>query len=86
VFLGFLKKNDKIHDRRTSKMNKSLSTIDNNYNMGSKFRSVWNMLFTIFKFGKKRSKQPISDAVRFPSVLEKHIVEDFEVAAYHNQA
>ncbi len=54
--------------------------------MGTKFRLTWNLLFTIFKFGKKKSKQPINDAICFPNRLEKHIVEDFEMAAYHNQA
>jgi len=41
---------------------------------------------SIFNIGKKKSKQPISDAVRFPDVFEKHILEDHEMAAYHNQA
>jgi hypothetical protein len=54
--------------------------------MSTKIKEIWNVLMSIFKFGKKKSKEPLNDAVRFPSMLEKHILEDFEVAAYHNQA
>jgi hypothetical protein len=54
--------------------------------MGTKFRLTWNLLLAIFKFGKKKSTQPINDAICFPNMPKKHIVEDFEMAAYHNQA
>jgi hypothetical protein len=54
--------------------------------MSTKIKEIWNLLVSIFKFGSKKSKQPLNDAVRFPDMLEKHILEDFEVAAYHNQA
>ena len=41
---------------------------------------------SMFNIGKKKSKKPIDDAVRFPDAIEKHIMEDYEMAAYHNQA
>ena len=54
--------------------------------MGTKIKEIWNLLMSMFNIGKKKSKQPISDAVRFPDMVENHILEDHEMAAYHNQA
>jgi hypothetical protein len=54
--------------------------------MITKIKAGWNFMISIFTFGKKKSKEPLNDAVRFPEMIEKHILEDFELAAYHNQA
>ena len=54
--------------------------------MSTKIKGVLISLISIFKFSKKKAVKPLKDAVRFPNALTKHVVEDFEVAAYHNQA
>lgn len=54
--------------------------------MGNKIKQIWNLLMSMFNFGKKRSEKTINDAVRLPEAIEKHILEDYEIAAYHNQA
>ena len=58
----------------------------NRVKMGNKIKQIWNLLMSMFNFGKKRSEKTINDAVRLPEAIEKHILEDYEIAAYHNQA
>ena len=54
--------------------------------MGLKFKAIWNLLTKVLKFNKQKSARPMNDAVRLPNIIQEHIVEDFEMAAYHNQA
>ncbi|MEN9882830.1 MAG: hypothetical protein RLZZ420_47 [Bacteroidota bacterium] len=43
-------------------------------------------IVTIFSFSKKEKNNAEQDAVRLPEFNESAIVEDYEIAAYHNQA
>ncbi|MFM1963442.1 MAG: hypothetical protein RLZZ172_2287 [Bacteroidota bacterium] len=43
-------------------------------------------IVTIFSFSKKEKTNAEQDAVRLPEFNESAIVEDYEIAAYHNQA
>jgi hypothetical protein len=54
--------------------------------MSIKIKAIWISLVSLFILGKKKSRQPMTDAIRFPDFPNKHILEDYEVAAYHNQA
>jgi hypothetical protein len=54
--------------------------------MSIKFKAIWNNLVSLLKFGKKKTNSSLPDAIRFPAVMDQLIVEDYEVAAYHNQA
>ncbi len=54
--------------------------------MSIKIKAIWISLVSFFKFGKKKSAKPMTDAIRFPDFPNNHILEDYEVAAYHNQA
>ena len=54
--------------------------------MNIKIKAIWSSLISLFKFGKKNSQKPMTDAVRFPHLPNNHILEDYEMAAYHNQA
>ncbi len=41
---------------------------------------------TIFGLSKKEKSNHERDAIRLPELNETTIVEDYEIAAYHNQA
>jgi len=43
-------------------------------------------IITIFGLSKKEKNNAEQDAVRLPEFNESTIVEDYEMAAYHNQA
>jgi hypothetical protein len=43
-------------------------------------------IVTIFSISKKEKNNAEQDAVRLPEFNESAIVEDYEIAAYHNQA
>ncbi|MEO0000802.1 MAG: hypothetical protein RL766_848 [Bacteroidota bacterium] len=43
-------------------------------------------IITIFGLSKKEKNNAEQDAVRLPEFNESAIVEDYEIAAYHNQA
>mgnify|MGYP000191300737 FL=1 len=47
---------------------------------------VWAALAAIVGISKKRENDSMNDAVRFPDMGKTAVVEDFEMAAYHNQA
>ncbi len=43
-------------------------------------------LFSFFGVMKKKNNSKLNDAIRLPELDRKMIVEDFEIAAFHNQA
>lgn len=47
---------------------------------------VWASVAALVGFQKKEVKEELNDAIRFPDLSEKNVVEDYEMAAYHNQA
>ena len=47
---------------------------------------VWAALAAIVGISKKRENESLNDAVKFPDLGKNAVVEDFEMAAYHNQA
>ncbi|MFN5021015.1 MAG: hypothetical protein ACK5GP_05130 [bacterium] len=52
----------------------------------TKIVMVWAALAAIVGISKKRENDSMNDAVRFPDMGKTAVVEDFEMAAYHNQA
>lgn len=48
--------------------------------------SVWAAMAAIVDINKKRENESLNVAVKFPDKGKNAIVEDFEMAAYHNQA
>ena len=57
--------------------------------MKSMFRKlllVWASLLTIIGSSKKSDQEMDNDAVRFPELSGQNVVEDYEMAAYHQQA
>lgn len=51
-----------------------------------KFVIVWASIAALIGFQKKDREESLNDAIRFPDLSEKNVVEDYEMAAYHNQA
>lgn len=47
---------------------------------------VWAALAAIVGISKKRENESLNDAIKFPDMGKTTVVEDFEMAAYHNQA
>lgn len=47
---------------------------------------VWAALAAIVGISKKKENESLNDAVKFPDMGKTSVVEDFEMAAYHNQA
>jgi len=47
---------------------------------------VWATLAAIAGISKKRDNESMHDAVKFPDMGKTAVVEDYEMAAYHNQA
>jgi len=47
---------------------------------------VWAALAAIVGISKKRENESLNDAIKFPDMGKTAVVEDFEIAAYHNQA
>jgi hypothetical protein len=47
---------------------------------------VWASIAALIGFQKKDREESLNDAIRFPDLSEKNVVEDYEMAAYHNQA
>jgi CRISPR/Cas system-associated endonuclease Cas3-HD len=47
---------------------------------------VWAALAAIVGISKKKENESLNDAVKFPDLGKTSVVEDFEMAAYHNQA
>ena len=43
-------------------------------------------LLSFFGVMKKKNDSKVNDAIRLPELDRKMIVEDFEIAAFHNQA
>ena len=52
----------------------------------TKIVMVWAALAAIVGISKKRENDSMNDAVRFPDMGKTAVVEDFEMAACHNQA
>lgn len=52
----------------------------------TKIVMVWAALAAIVGISKKRENESLNDAVKFPDMGKTAVVEDFEMAAYHNQA
>ncbi|MEY3576620.1 MAG: hypothetical protein RL394_202 [Bacteroidota bacterium] len=46
----------------------------------------WAALAASIGMSKKRENESLNDAVKFPDMGKTAIMEDFEMAAYHNQA
>lgn len=55
-------------------------------NIITKIVLVWAALASLLGASKKRDTEVLNDAVRFPDMGKNAVVEDFEMAAYHNQA
>jgi hypothetical protein len=47
---------------------------------------VWTALASVVGISKKRENESLNDAIKFPDMGKTAVVEDFEIAAYHNQA
>jgi len=47
---------------------------------------VWAALAAVVGISKKRENESLHDAIKFPDMGKTAVVEDFEIAAYHNQA
>ncbi len=47
---------------------------------------VWAALAAIVGISKKKENESLNAAVKFPDLGKTSVVEDFEMAAYHNQA
>ncbi len=47
---------------------------------------VWAALAAVVVISKKRENESLNDAIKFPDMGKAAVVEDFEIAAYHNQA
>ena len=47
---------------------------------------VWAALAAVVGISKKRENESLNDAIKFPDMGKAAVVEDFEIAAYHNQA
>jgi hypothetical protein len=47
---------------------------------------VWAALVAVVGISKKKENESLNDAVKFPDMGKATVVEDFEMAAYHNQA
>ena len=54
--------------------------------MFKKLLLVWASLLTIIGNSKKSEQEMDNDAVRFPELSGQNVVEDYEMAAYHQQA
>jgi len=54
--------------------------------MFKKIVLVWASLLTLIGISRKSEQEMENDAVRFPEVPGQNVVEDYEVAAYHQQA
>ena len=54
--------------------------------MIKKFILLWASLLSLAGFSKKKEEPCMDDAILFPNQEKKMIVEDFEMAAYHNQS
>ena len=52
----------------------------------TKIVMVWAALAAIVDISKKRENESLNDAIKFPDMGKTAVVEDFEMAAYHNQA
>ncbi|MFM7222801.1 MAG: hypothetical protein ACKO03_05175 [Bacteroidota bacterium] len=47
---------------------------------------VFTSFLALLGIQKKRGKEEMDDAIVFPGSNSTSVVEDFEMAAYHNQA
>ena len=47
---------------------------------------IWASVAALVGFQKKEQREALNDAIRLPDLSEKNVVEDYEMAAYHNQA
>ena len=54
--------------------------------MITKFFLVWAALVAVVGISKKKENESLNDAIKFPDMGKTTVVEDFEMAAYHNQA
>ena len=52
----------------------------------TKIVMVWAALVAIVGISRRKENESLNDAVKFPDMGKTTIVEDFEMAAYHNQA
>ena len=51
-----------------------------------KFVLLWASVMALAGFAKKKEEMPMNDAILLPERNNQMIVEDYELAAYHNQA
>lgn len=53
----------------------------------TKFILIFASVATLFGVSKRKEDRNIeNDAIKLPEFEQKDIVEDYEIAAYHNQA
>ncbi len=53
----------------------------------TKFILIFASVATLFGVSKRKEDRNIEkDAIKLPEIEQKDIVEDYEMAAYHNQA
>jgi len=62
-----------------------ISTINMKYII-TKIVLVCAALAALVGISKKKENESLNDAVKFPDMGKTAVVEDFEMAAYHNQA
>jgi hypothetical protein len=55
-------------------------------NLFHKISSVWSSLMQLIGLGTKQQPASTADAIMFPHLSNHEMVEDYELAAYHNQA
>ena len=55
-------------------------------NILQKIIIIWASVAALVGFQKKEKQDELNDAIRLPDLSEKNVVEDYEMAAYHNQA
>jgi hypothetical protein len=55
-------------------------------NIITKIVLVWAALVAVIGISRKKETEGINDAIKFPDLSKNAVVEDFEMAAYHNQA
>jgi hypothetical protein len=51
-----------------------------------KISSIWSSILQLVGLGRKQQGDSAADAIMLPHLSHNQMVEDYELAAYHNQA
>lgn len=51
-----------------------------------KISSIWSSMLQLVGLGRKQQGDSAADAIMLPHLSHNQMVEDYELAAYHNQA